>query len=482
MSIIQKILHAGEGRRLKAVEAIVPEINALEPEVERLTDDELRARTDEFREQVDQARAAGRDTEHGEELVADLLHDLLPEAFATVREAGRRVLGQRHFDVQLMGGAALHLGWVAEMKTGEGKTLVATLPSYLNALAGRGVHLITVNDYLATRDADWMGQLHRFLGLSVGTIVPDDSTPDEKRAQYDCDITYGTNNEFGFDYLRDNMVTSIEDQVQRGASTRPVAALLRDRRRGRLDPHRRGAHAAHHLGPRGRRGRALLPVRAHRARACSATATTRSTRPSARSFPPKRASPASRRRSASRTSTSTSTRTTCTRSSRRCAPRSCSSATSTTSCRTAKCTSSTSSPAGSSKAAGGAKGLHQAVEAKEGVHIKEENQTLATVTLQNYFRMYKKLSGMTGTANTEAGEFAHTYDLQVVSIPTNRPMVRIDNADFIYKTEDAKYAAANEDIAERHEKGSRCSSARSRSRSRRSCRACSRSGASRTRC
>src|SRR5580765_2587451 len=216
MSIITKILHAGEGRRLKTVEAIVPEINALEPEVERLSDDELRARTNDFRAQVDRARSSGKNPEHGEELVVDLLHDLLPEAFATVREAGRRVLGQRHFDVQLMGGAALHLGWVAEMKTGEGKTLVATLPSYLNALAGRGVHLITVNDYLASFHADWMGQLHRFLGLSVGKIIPDDSTPEHKRSQYDCDIKYGTNNEFGFDYLRDNMVTAIDEQVQRG--------------------------------------------------------------------------------------------------------------------------------------------------------------------------------------------------------------------------------------------------------------------------
>src|SRR5438034_169485 len=183
MSVMQKILHAGEGKRLKAVQAIVPEINALEPEVERLSDDQLRARTDEFRAQVDRARAEGKNPEHGEELVVDLLHDLLPPAFATVREGARRVLGQRHFDVQLMGGAALHLGWVAEMKTGEGKTLVATLPSYLNALAGRGVHLVTVNDYLARRDAEWMGRIYRFLGVRVGTIIPDDSTADEKRAQ-----------------------------------------------------------------------------------------------------------------------------------------------------------------------------------------------------------------------------------------------------------------------------------------------------------
>jgi len=249
MSIISKILHAGEGRRFKAVEAIVPEINALEPEVERLSDDQLRARTDDFRAQVDRARAEGKNPEHAEELVVDLLHDLLPPAFATVREGARRVLGQRHFDVQLMGGAALHLGWVAEMKTGEGKTLVATLPSYLNALAGRGVHLITVNDYLASFHADWMGQLHRFLGLSVGKIIPDDSSPEEKRAQYACDITYGTNNEFGFDYLRDNMVTAVEEQTQRGG------------RRHLLSP-----HAAHHLGPGHRRGRAVLPVRPDRAR------------------------------------------------------------------------------------------------------------------------------------------------------------------------------------------------------------------------
>src|ERR1043165_1331296 len=179
MGLMQKILHAGEGKRLKAVEAIVPEINALEPEVERLTDEQLAARTTEFREQVDRGRSSGKNPEHGEELVVDLLHDLLPDAFATVREAGRRVLGQRHFDVQLMGGAALHLGWVAEMKTGEGKTLVATLPSYLNALAGRGVHVITVNDYLARFHADWMGRLHRSLGLSVGIGLPDDSEPEQ---------------------------------------------------------------------------------------------------------------------------------------------------------------------------------------------------------------------------------------------------------------------------------------------------------------
>src|SRR3954452_7236337 len=223
MGVFNKLLHAGEGKRIKAVQAIVPEVNALEPEIERLSDDELRAKTATWKEQVDRARGEGRDMEHGNELVSDLLDDLLPEAFAVAREAGRRALGQRHFDVQVMGGAAMHLGWVAEMKTGEGKTLSATLPSYLNALAGRGVHLITTNDYLASRDADWMGQLHRSLGLTVGKIITDDSMmPDDKRAMYGCDITYGTNNEFGFDYLRDNMVTSIEEQVQRGARHQSV--------------------------------------------------------------------------------------------------------------------------------------------------------------------------------------------------------------------------------------------------------------------
>src|SRR5450631_3294418 len=195
-------MRAGEGKIVRQLKVVSDQVNSIEPEFEALSDAELRAQTDEFKE-----RFADGQT----------LDDLMPEAFATVREAGRRVLGQRHFDVQIMGGAALHLGWVAEMKTGEGKTLVSTLPAYLNGIAGRGVHLVTVNDYLARRDAEWMGRLHRFLGLSIGVVVPDDSTPDEKRAQYDCDITYGTNNEFGFDYLRDNMVVDIAEQVQRGS-------------------------------------------------------------------------------------------------------------------------------------------------------------------------------------------------------------------------------------------------------------------------
>src|SRR3954452_7943061 len=453
MGLIQKVLHAGEGRRLKAVQAIVPEINALEPEVEKLSDDQLRARTHDFRAQIDRARSSGKDVEHGEELVAELLHDLLPEAFATVREAGRRVLGQRHFDEQLMGGAALHLGWVAEMKTGEGKTLVATLPSYLNGLAGRGVHLITVNDYLATRDADWMGRLHRFLGLTVGTIVPDDSTPEEKRAQYACDITYGTNNEFGFDYLRDNMVTSIEDQVQRGARAYglsphyfaivdEVDSILIDEARTPLIISGRATDAAelYYQFARVVRGlqrerdyevdeakRTVVPTEEGIARVEEALGVDNLYEHVNQNYVHQIQQALKAKELFKRDVDYL--------------------------VRDGEVHIVDEFTGRILEGRRWSDGLHEAVEAKEGVHIKEENQTLATVTLQNYFRMYSKLSGMTGTANTEAGEFAHTYDLHVVQIPTHRPMVRVDNADFIYKTEDAKYVAATADIAERHEKG-----------------------------
>src|SRR5947207_1661539 len=201
MGVFDKSLHLGEGRKVKALEAIVPEVGAFEPEIKSLSDDELAAKTVAFRNRLDQ----------GEDL-----DDLLPEAFAVVREAAWRVLGQRHYDVQLMGGAALHFGWVAEMKTGEGKTLVSTLPAYLNGLTGKGVHLVTVNDYLAKRDAEWMGRVHKFLGLTVGLVVPEIEDATLKRQAYACDLTYGTNNEFGFDYLRDNMAMSRDEMVQRG--------------------------------------------------------------------------------------------------------------------------------------------------------------------------------------------------------------------------------------------------------------------------
>ncbi|MDP8937039.1 MAG: preprotein translocase subunit SecA, partial [Actinomycetota bacterium] len=207
MSFLTKVLRAGEGKKIKALQSLVPDINAFEPEIEALSDDDLRHRTVEFRERLDRVDAAGVD---------DALNDLLLEAFAVVREAARRVIGQRHYDVQLMGGAALHFGWIAEMKTGEGKTLVSTLPVYLNGLSQRGVHVITVNDYLARRDAEWMGRIHTWLGLTVGMVLPGMDDPAVKRASYACDVTYGTNNEFGFDYLRDNMAMSREQMVQRG--------------------------------------------------------------------------------------------------------------------------------------------------------------------------------------------------------------------------------------------------------------------------
>ncbi|MDP9333976.1 MAG: preprotein translocase subunit SecA [Actinomycetota bacterium] len=453
MGLLNKILHVGEGRRLKAVQAIVPEVNALEPQIERLSDEQLVAKTTEFKQRVERARSEAKDPDHEKDLVADVLDDLLPEAFAVVREAGRRVLGQRHFDVQVMGGAALHLGWVAEMKTGEGKTLVSTLPAYLNAIAGRGVHLVTVNDYLARRDAEWMGRLHRFLGLSIGIIIPDDSTPDEKRAQYDCDITYGTNNEFGFDYLRDNMVVDIGEQVQRGRRNQSwsahffsivdeVDSILIDEARTPLIISGRAADAAelYYQFARVARGlqrdrdyevdeakRTVVPTEDGISRVETALAVENLYENVHQNYV-HQLQQALRAKELFKHDVDYIIQ------------------------------------AGEVKIVDEftgrilegrrwSEGLHQAVEAKEGVKIKEENQTLATVTLQNYFRLYEKLSGMTGTASTEAGEFAHTYNLQVVSIPTNRLMVRLDHADYIYKTEDAKYAAAIEDITERYEKG-----------------------------
>src|SRR4051812_16165901 len=453
MGLFNKILHAGEGKRLKAVQAIVPEVNALEPDIARLSDSQLVGKTAEFKERVDRARVGARDRDHETELVTDALDDLLPEAFSVVREAGKRILGQRHFDVQIMGGAALHLGWVAEMKTGEGKTLVATLPSYLNALAGRGVHVVTVNDYLAKRDAEWMGRIHRFLGLNVGVIIPDDSTPDEKRDQYARDIIYGTNNEFGFDYLRDNMVVSVEDQVMRGdrrvgwspyyfAIVDEIDSILIDEARTPLIISGRAADAAelYYQFARVARGlqrdrdyevdeakRTVVPTEEGIARVEEALGVENLYENVHQNFV-HQLQQALRGKELFKRDVDYIIQ------------------------------------AGEVKIVDEftgrilegrrwSEGLHQAVEAKEGVKIKEENQTLATVTLQNYFRMYEKLSGMTGTANTEAGEFAHTYNLHVVSVPTNRPMVRADNSDYIYKGEDAKFTAAVDDIIERNNNG-----------------------------
>ena len=439
MSLFQKILRAGEGRKLKLLETLVPEVAAFEPEIQRLTDSQLAARTPDLKARV----ANGED-----------LDDLLAEAFAIVREAARRTIGQRHYDVQVMGGACLHFGWVSEMKTGEGKTLVATLPAYLNALTGRAVHLVTVNDYLARRDAEWMGQIYRFLGMSVGVVVPGYlESPAEKRSQYDCDIIHGTNNEFGFDYLRDNMCTALDEQVQWGSRGRghkahhfaivdEIDSILIDEARTPLIISGRVADAAelYYQFARITRGlqrerdyevdeakRTVVPTEDGIERVEQALGVANLYDNVNQNFVHQLQQALRAKELFHRDKDYI-------------------------------------------VADGEVKivdeftgrilegrrwseGLHQAVEAKEGVRIKEENQTLATVTLQNYFRLYDKLAGMTGTAMSEAGEFMHTYELAVVPIPTNKPLARADEPDLVYKGVDGKYGAVVDDIAERNAKG-----------------------------
>ncbi|MFI2714387.1 preprotein translocase subunit SecA [Micromonospora sp. NPDC018662] len=433
MSILEKVLRAGEGRMVRRLKAIAAAVNSIEDDYVNLGDDELRGMTDQFKE-----RLADGET----------LDDLLPEAFAVCREAASRVLGQRPYDVQVMGGAALHFGNIAEMKTGEGKTLTSVMPVYLNALAGKGVHVITVNDYLAERDAAWMGRVHEFLGLTVGVVLPNRPAT-EHRAAYECDITYGTNNEFGFDYLRDNMAWSKEELVQRGhffAVVDEVDSILIDEARTPLIISGPAEHSARwyqefagvvaRLQP-GTDGEGDYEVdHAKRTIAVSERGVAR----------------VEDRLGIDNLYESVNT-----------------------------------PLVGYLNNAIKAKelykrdkdyivsdgevlivdeftgrilhgrryneGMHQAIEAKEGVEIKQENQTLATITLQNYFRLYEKLSGMTGTAQTEAGEFNKVYKVGVVTIPTHRPMVRMDKPDVIYKTEKAKFNAVVEDIAERHEQG-----------------------------
>ena len=431
MAILDRVLRAGEGKKVKALAEIVPDINALAVQMSAMSEAELRGKTSEFKSRLDRG---------------ETLEDLLIESFAVVREAATRVIGQRHYDVQLMGGAALHAGWVAEMKTGEGKTLVSTLPAYLNGLSGKGVHQITTNDYLAQRDAEWMGQIHRWLGLSVGLVISGRrSSSTEKRADYSADITFGTNNEFGFDYLRDNMAGTLDEKVQRGFSfaiVDEVDSILIDEARTPLIISGRVADAAklyYRFASIVRTmvrdvdydveedKRIVVPTEigiekvekqlgidnlydevqqnfVHQLQvALKASVLYHRDKDyiiqdgeikivdefTGRILEGRRWS----------------------------------------------------------------EGIHQAVEAKEGVKIKEENQTLATITLQNYFRMYEKLSGMTGTAQTEAAELMNTYHLQVVPIPTNREMVRTDQADLIFKTEVAKFEAVVKDLEERHAKG-----------------------------
>ncbi|HZA77693.1 MAG TPA: preprotein translocase subunit SecA [Acidimicrobiales bacterium] len=430
MGVLDRFLRVGEGKKVKALQSLVPDISALEPEMEALSDNELRAKTPEFRQRL----------ERGE-----TLDDLLIEAFAVVREAGKRVLGQRHFDVQLMGGAALHFGWIAEMKTGEGKTLVSTLPAYLNGLSGRGMHLVTVNDYLATRDAQWMGRLHRWLGLSVGLVVPGQSDHQYKREQYACDITYGTNNEFGFDYLRDNMAPSRARQVQRGhvyAIVDEVDSILVDEARTPLIISGRVADAAQLYYKFASIGRGLKPEVHYEVDEEKRTVspTEEGIERVERELGIENLYDGVAQNLVHQLQAALRAKELFKRDK-------------------------------DYVVIGGevkivdeftgrilegrrwSEGLHQAVEAKEGVRIKEENQTLATVTLQNYFRMYDKLAGMTGTAQSDAAELAATYELQVVPIPTNMPLIRKDEGDLIYKSEEVKFEAVAEDIAERYEQG-----------------------------
>ncbi len=430
MGILDRILRAGEGKKLKALAGLVPDINALEADLEKLSDDALKAKTTEFRQRL----ANGED-----------LDDLLIEAFAVVREASQRVIGQRHFDVQLMGGAALHFGWVAEMKTGEGKTLVSTLPAYLNGLSGQGVHVITVNDYLARFHAEWMGRLHRWMGLTVGLVLPDMDDPMIKRQSYACDITYGTNNEFGFDYLRDNMATTPADKVQRGhtfAIVDEVDSILIDEARTPLIISGRVADAAklyYKFAAIARKLKAEVDYEVDEEKRTVAP-TEEGIESVERELGIDNLYDAVQQNLVHQLTVAIKAKELYKRDKDYIVQH------------------------GEVKIVDEftgrilegrrwSEGIHQAVEAKEGVKIKEENQTLATITLQNYFRMYRKLAGMTGTAATEAAELMSTYTLQVVPIPTNRPTVRLDQADLIYKSEAAKFDAVVEDIAERYEKG-----------------------------
>jgi len=428
-AFFDKILRAGEGRILRELSKIVVVVNSHEARISAMSDAELREQTDIFKDRYSKGQS---------------LDELMPEAFAVVREAAKRTLGQRHYDVQLMGGAALHKGNIAEMRTGEGKTLVATLPSYLNALAGRGVHVVTTNDYLAERDSEWMGRIHRFLGLNVGVILAN-MTPAERREAYAADITYGTNNEFGFDYLRDNMAWTLDECVQRDhffAVVDEVDSILIDEARtpliisgpadkatkwyvefanlvGKLqrdvhyeiDEKKRtigiledGVTKVEELLQIGNLYEAAnTPMIGYLNNAVRAKELFKRDKDyvvmngellivdehTGRMLAGRRYS----------------------------------------------------------------EGLHQALEAKERIEIKDENQTLATITLQNYFRLYEKLSGMTGTASTEASEFHQIYKLGVVPIPTNRSMVRIDQPDLVYKSEAGKFIAVTSDIVEKHRKG-----------------------------
>ena len=427
--LLTKILRAGEGKTLKQLERTVYEVNAWEETVSALSDEELRGKTEEFRSRL----AEDED-----------LDDILPEAFACVREAARRSLGLRPFDVQIMGAAVLHMGDIAEMKTGEGKTLVATMPLYLNALPGEGVHLITVNDYLARRDAAWMGPVYEALGVTVG-VIQAEMEPEARREAYACDITYGTNSEFGFDYLRDNLAVSLEQTVQRGhtyAIVDEVDSILIDEARTPLiisgqpeeapDTYYSFARIARKLRldedyeiDEKRKTVAPLEEGVHKVERELKIENL---------YAPENGQlvnhliQALKAESLYKRDVEYVVQD-----------------------RQVKIVDEFTGRIMEGRR--WSEGLHQAVEAKENVPIEAENVTVATITIQNYFRLYEKLAGMTGTAFTEANEFHEIYKLGVIPIPTNQPMVRLDQNDYIYKTKDEKFRAVVRDIADRHEKG-----------------------------
>ena len=429
MKVVDKILRIGEGKILRNLERIKDKTNAFEPAIKALSDSELSAKTEEFKSRYAQGES---------------LDSIMPEAFAVVREAAWRVLAQRHYDVQIMGGAALHLGNIAEMRTGEGKTLVSTLPAYLNAIAGKGVHVVTVNDYLAERDSEWMGRVHRFLGLEVACILSN-MNPQQRRVAYAADITYGTNNEFGFDYLRDNMVWNPADLVQREhffAVVDEVDSILIDEARTPLiisGPTNETNEWYEHFA------RFVRKLNVEEDYEVDEKKRTVGVLESAIDKTEKEFGIENLYESVNTPLVGLLNNAIRAKelykrdrdyvimdgevlivdehTGRLLAGRRY------------------------------GEGMHQAIEAKEGVKVQAENQTLATITLQNYFRLYEKLSGMTGTAMTEAAEFSQIYKLGVVPIPTNREMIRLDQSDLVYRTVEAKYVAVIEDIVERHAKG-----------------------------
>src|SRR3954468_8904966 len=427
--VLDKITNLGEGRKRKKLDSVAQLVATYEDEIKDLSDQGIAAKTPEFRERY----------ANGESL-----DDLLPEAFAVVREAAWRAIGQRHFDVQVMGAAGLHEGNIAEMKTGEGKTLVSTMPAYLNSLSGGGVHLVTVNDYLAKRDSEWMGAIYRQLGVSVG-LIQAQMTPQERRPAYGADITYGTNNEFGFDYLRDNMAMRQEDMVQRGhnfAIVDEADSILTDEARtpliisGMVADSAKWYQTFARIVPRMKRDEDYDVEESKRTVAVTEAGVAKVEEilgidnmyehvntPLVHHMQNALRAKELYKRDVDYIVTDGEVKIVDEFTGRVLEGRRYS------------------------------EGLHQAIEAKEGVRVKEENQTLATITIQNYFRMYDKLGGMTGTAKTQLVEFEETYKLGVVEIPTNRPMVRLDEQDEIFKTEDAKWNAVTEDIVRRNEAG-----------------------------